>query len=63
MQDSEKSTRLQEKEKSLLISQLTEQNQRLTLQLKDVSVVVAVVVVGVVVVDDSSIELKVQEDR
>jgi hypothetical protein len=36
-QESERSGRLQEREKSLLISQLTEQNQRLTSQLKDVS--------------------------
>jgi len=35
LQDTEKGNRLQEKEKSLLISQLTEQNQRLTHQLKE----------------------------
>jgi len=35
LQDTEKGNRLQEKEKSGLITQLTEQNQRLTQQLKD----------------------------
>ena len=37
LQQTEVNQRQSEREKSLLISQLTEQNQRLTSQLKDVS--------------------------
>ena len=37
LEQTENSQRSAEKEKSLLITQLTEQNQRLTSQLKDVS--------------------------
>ena len=37
LQQTEVNTRAAEREKSLLITQLTEQNQRLTSQLKDVS--------------------------